>query len=215
MGILITRQKMWQRFLVQATLIVALTEALPQGKVFYVPSRPFYFKGKRCDNVKWSNDEILAEMGRPLNPPCGYPGRPVAPETNERKRRSADPEPEPQSYGGEGRWYTKGQLGENVRWSNDQQLIDAGRVPNSPEWIAAGQKVRRSADPNPADTGRWYTKGKLGEKPKVTWSNDQHLIDMGRTPNPPGWIIEYMNNNGQEERQERKGKKDRKGKNLH
>merc|ERR1711971_656043 len=148
MGILITRQKMWQRFLVPATLIVALTEAMPQGKVFYVPSRPFYFKGKRCDNVKWSNDEILAEMGRPLNPPCGYPGRPVATETNERKRRSADPEP--QSYGGKGRWYTKGQLGENVRWSNDQQLIDKGRAPNS-----------------------------------------------------PGWIIEYMNNNGQEERQER------------
>ena len=63
------------------------------------------------------------------------------PTTKPKVRRSADPDP--QNTGGAGRFYTKGQLGENVRWSNDQHLIDMGRTPNNPGWIVASlsQKV--------------------------------------------------------------------------
>ena len=168
---------MWKRLFLPTALILALTEVTPikVGNVFYVPKRDFYFKGQRGLNPKvtWSNDEILAEMGRPLNPPNGYPRPSTDSEKSHKKRRSA--------------------------------------------LASIGQKVRRSADPNPAPqggrggTGRWYKKSE-GPGATVHWSNDQHLIDMGRTKNPPGWIEEYMENGGMKERQERKGKKN---KNLH
>merc|ERR1711934_1089654 len=146
-----SKQKML-KFLVFTSLVVTFSEAMPQS--------PWYNIGERV-GLTWSNDQTLTELG--LNPRPQYLQSVEA--TEERKRRSANPEPQ-------NSWYN---IGERVglTWSNDQALTDLG-LPLNPRPLylqnieATEERKRRSANPEPQNS--WYN---IGERVGLTWSNDQ------------------------------------------
>ena len=160
------------KFLVFISLVVTFSEALPLS--------PWYNIGERV-GLTWSNDQTLADLGLPLNPRPQYLQNIEA--TEERKRRSANPEPQ-------NSWYN---IGERVglTWSNDQALTDLG-LPLNPRPLylqnieATEKRKRRSANPEPINggRGRWFIKGQRGST--VRWSNDQFLQDASLPVNPPG-----------------------------
>ena len=162
------------KFLVFISLVVTFSKAMPQS--------PWYNIGERV-GLTWSNDQALTELGLPLNPRPLYLLQNIE-ATEERKRRSANPEPQ-------NSWYN---IGERVglTWSNDQALTELG-LPLNPRPLyllqnieATEKRKRRSANPEPINggRGRWFIKGQRGST--VRWSNDQFLQDASLPVNPPG-----------------------------